>query len=69
MSANTVQVYQIHEIDYLPVKQYPVLTDKGQIYIIETMKHDGSILKFIHATDGGMKDNEPVSYGFELEGI
>ena len=55
--------------DYLPVKQYPVLTDKGQIYIIETMKHDGSILKFIHATDGGMKDNEPVSYGFEPEGI
>lgn len=55
--------------DYLPVKQYPVLTQNGQVYIIETIKSDGSIVKMIHATDGGMLNNESVSYGFQIEGL
>ena len=53
--------------DVLPYNNYPMLVEKGQVFVIDLYKIDGSLIRVYYRSDGNMWNNLPITEHFLVE--
>jgi hypothetical protein len=53
--------------DVLPYDDYSMLIEKGQVFVVEYKKTDGSLKRMYYRSDGGVWNNRPTTEEFTIE--
>lgn len=52
--------------DVLPYENYPMLVEKGQVFVIDYTKADGSVIRMYYRSDGCVWNNLPSTEEFSI---
>ena len=53
--------------DVLPYNNYPMLIEKGQVFVIDYTKSDGSVIRTYYRSDGEVGNGLPSTSGFKIK--
>lgn len=53
--------------DVLPYDNYPMQIEKGQVFVMDLKKTDGSVQRVYYRSDGDVWEGRPTTVGFEIK--